>query len=60
MSSSALKREQLLELYKQYEKESPWPEWAEDYLATVNKFTKLSAKELGKRTIRRHFGRQRE
>ena len=46
MSSSTLKREQLLELYKQYEKESPWPEWADDYLATVNTFKKLSAKEL--------------
>jgi hypothetical protein len=41
-----LKRQQLLELYKQYKDASPWPEWEEEYLETVQKFQNLSPTQL--------------
>ena len=41
-----LNRQQLLELYKQYKDESPWPEWEEEYLEAVQKFQKLSPTQL--------------
>ncbi len=46
MSSSTLKREQLLKLFKQYKEESPWLEWEKEYLETVNRFKNLSPDQL--------------
>lgn len=46
MSSTILKRDQLLKLYKQYKEESPYSEWEEEYLKVVDSFKKLSPAQL--------------
>jgi len=46
LSSSTLKREQLLNLYSQYKDEISWPEWEKEYLEIVLRFKKLSRAQV--------------